>query len=125
VKIVFALAVGIFFGTGSYLLLKRDLLRVVGGVILLSNAANLFLMAAGLSRGSAPMLPAKGPLSDPLVQSMTLTAVVITFGVAALLLSLVFRVYTSHETIDLRALSEAEEEDREKAQSEKPEREPV
>jgi multicomponent Na+:H+ antiporter subunit C len=110
---LFALAVAVCFGAGSYLLLKRDLLRVVAGVIVLSNAASLFVIGSGLSRGRAPILPVEGPVSDPLSQSMALTAVVITFGAAGLLLGLVWRVYTSHGTIDQGDLRDAEEREKE------------
>ncbi|MEJ7761845.1 MAG: NADH-quinone oxidoreductase subunit K [Thermomicrobiales bacterium] len=110
---LFAVAVAILFGSGAYLLLKHDLVRVVIGMVLISNAANLFIISAGLSRGQAPIYPlADGePVSDPLVQAMTLTAIVISFGVAALLLALVYRVYTSHLSLDLDELAEADERD--------------
>ena len=100
--LAFALATAVLFGAGAYLLLQRDLLRVVAGIILISNAATLFIASAGLTRGAAPIypLPADRPVSDPLVQAMALTAIVITFGVSALLLSLVYRVYTAHEAAD-------------------------
>ena len=100
--LAFALATAVLFGAGAYLLLQRDLLRVVAGIILISNAATLFIVSAGLTRGAAPIypLPADRPVSDPLVQAMALTAIVITFGVSALLLSLVYRVYTAHEAAD-------------------------
>jgi multicomponent Na+:H+ antiporter subunit C len=69
---------------------------VVAGIILISNAVTFFIIAAGLTRGAAPIypLPEGRPVSDPLVQAMALTAIVITFGVTALLLSLVYRVST-------------------------------
>jgi len=113
VTLLFAVAVAILFGSGAYLLLKHDLVRVVIGMVLISNAANLFIISAGLSRGQAPIYPlADGePVSDPLVQAMTLTAIVISFGVAALLLALVYRVYTSHLSLDLDELAEADERD--------------
>lgn len=97
--LIFALAVATLFGTGAYLLLKRDLIRVVAGIILISNSVTLFILSLGLTRGAAPIypLPDDAPISDPLVQSMALTAIVITFGVSALLLSLVYRVSTAHE----------------------------
>jgi len=75
-------------------------------MVLISNAANLTLMASGLSRGSAPLHPLdEDRVADPLVQAMTLTAIVIGFGVTALLLALSYRVYTSHATVDLDDLS--------------------
>ena len=109
--LVISLAVAVLIGTGSYLLLKHDLVRVVIGMLLISNGANLFIMSSGLSRGAAPIypLPEDGEVADPLVQAMTLTAIVITFGVAALLLSLIYRVYVAHATLDTDTLAEAEE----------------
>lgn len=113
VTLVYAAAVAVLFGAGAYLLLKHDLIRVVAGMVLISNAANLFIMAAGLTEGPAPIYPLADEerFADPLVQAMTLTAIVISFGVAALLLSLVYRVYTSHLSLDLEDLGEAEERD--------------
>ncbi len=106
-----SLAVAVLFTSGAFLVLKHDLIRVVVGMVLISNAANLFIMSAGLTQGPEPIypLPVGEAIADPLVQAMTLTAIVIGFGVAALLLSLVYRVYTSHLTVDLTTLGEAEE----------------
>lgn len=91
-----SLVIAVLFGSGAFLLLKRDLIRVVGGVILLSNAVNLFIVASGLSRGREPIypLPAGQTVSDPLVQALVLTAIVIGFGTVAVLLGLIYRVYT-------------------------------
>lgn len=108
--LLLSLAVAVLFGAGCYLLLKDDLIRLVIGMALVGNAANLFIMAAGLQRGIAPILPIDGNASDPLVQAMTLTAIVISFGVTMLVLSLVYRVYVSHASVNLRQLSHAEEE---------------
>src|SRR5680860_1527609 len=103
-----SLTIAVIFGSAAYLMLKRDLIRVITGMILLGNAANLFIMAAGLREGQAPTLPSDHDLSDPLVQAMTLTAIVISFGVATLVLSVVYRVYDSHHSVDLRRLGSAE-----------------
>lgn len=90
-----AAVIAVLFGSGAFLLVKRDLVRVVGGVILISNAANLYIVAAGLSRGVEPIYPLPGGerISDPLVQALVLTAIVITFGTAAVLLGLIYQVY--------------------------------
>ncbi len=127
-----AVAVAVLFGSGAYLMLQRDLIRLVVGMVLISNAANLFIMGAGLTKGVPPIYPlaADEAVSDPLVQAMTLTAIVIGFGVAALLVSLVYRVYTSHLSLDLDDLSAAEEreeaaKDRQPLPSSPPSREPV
>jgi multicomponent Na+:H+ antiporter subunit C len=107
--VLFAATVGLLFGSGAYLLLKPDLFRIVVGIVLVANAANLTLIASGLGRGRSPVLPTGGEtVSDPLVQAMTVTAIVIGLAVTALLLSLAYRVYTSHRTVDLDELSHAE-----------------
>jgi multicomponent Na+:H+ antiporter subunit C len=108
--LAFAATVGILFGAGSYLVLKRDLFRVVIGVVVIANAANVALMSAGRTRGSAPIHDAEPPVSDALPQALTLTAVVIGFATAALLFAIVYRVYRAHETVDFVDLSREEAE---------------
>ena len=123
-NVILSLAVATLFGVGAFLLLKRDLIRVIMGMILISNAAILFTVAAGLSRGNAPILPIPEgtSFSDPLVQALALTAIVINFGVTILLLVLVYQVWVTHRSIDQEALRDAEE--RELADFEKHQRGP-
>ncbi|MDQ4077319.1 MAG: sodium:proton antiporter [Chloroflexota bacterium] len=124
--LLLSLVVGILFGSGTFLMMKRDLLRVVAGVLLISNASILLIMSAGLSRGSAPIYPlAEGTrVSDPLVQALALTAIVISFGATALLLSIVYRVYLAHHSVDQEGLLEQETRDEvEREQEMEPERE--
>lgn len=102
------------FGTGAYLMLKRDLIRLIAGMILIGNSANLFIMSSALRRGEAAILPADSTMADPLVQAMVLTAIVISFATSALALVLVYRVYTSHYSVDLQRLSAAEEQQSER-----------
>ena len=123
-----ALAVSVVFASGTFLLLQRDLVRVVVGIVLISNSAVLFIISAGLTSGGAPIHPLEGAgsVSDPLVQAMALTALVIGFGVAALLLAMVYRLYTAHRTVDTEEIADAEmreAEDLERAED--PEREEV
>jgi multicomponent Na+:H+ antiporter subunit C len=84
--ILVSLAIAFLFATGAYLMLKRDLIRLIAGMMLIGNAANLFIMASGLRRGVTPILPLDERASDPLVQAMVLTAIVISFAVGALAL---------------------------------------
>jgi multicomponent Na+:H+ antiporter subunit C len=109
--ILMSVVVALMFASGSYLLLKRDFIKVVGGVVLISNAANLFIMTAGLSRGDEPIYPLGegAAISDPLVQAMTLTAIVISFGISALLISMIYRVYLTHRSVDIEQISDIEE----------------
>jgi len=108
---IFALVIAVLFATGVLLLLKRDLIRLVVGLVLISNAANLFIVASSLARGTAPIYPlAEGEaVSDPLAQALVLTAVIIGFGTTTLVLALVYRVYTTHGTLDQKDLREEEE----------------
>lgn len=123
-----ALAVSVVFASGTFLLLQRDLVRVVVGIILISNSAVLFIISAGLTRGEAPIHPVEGAgsVSDPLVQAMALTALVIGFGVAALLLAMVYRLYIAHRTVDTEEIADAEMREAEALErAEDPEREEV
>lgn len=106
-----SLGIAVVFGSGAYLLLKHDFIKVIAGIVLVSNSANLFIMASGLSRGDEPIYPLVNgdSVSDPLVQAMTLTAIVIGFGVTALMISLVYRVYQTHQSVDIEQLSDIEE----------------
>jgi multicomponent Na+:H+ antiporter subunit C len=110
-NLVFALAAAALFGTGAYLLLSRDLVRVVLGVVIVSQAAVLTLMAAAIVRGAAPIHPLPDePVSDPLSQAMALTAIVIGMAVTALLLTLVLRVTVAFRSRRLDELAETEAE---------------
>ena len=109
--VVFALAASMVFGVGSYLLLSRDLVRVVLGVVLMSHSAVLTVIAAGVTRGRAPIYPLDGQsVSDPLSQAMALTAIVIGLAVTVLLLVLVFRVVHAFRSRDLDEVAEEEAE---------------
>lgn len=93
--VVLVLAVAILYGTGVYLLLQRNLSRIVIGLALLGHGANLLLLMAGGRAGEAPLIGGEGgPYSDPLPQALALTAIVITFGVSAYLLAMAFRSWT-------------------------------
>ncbi|MEG3616298.1 Na(+)/H(+) antiporter subunit C [Isoptericola haloaureus] len=95
---VLVLAVGVLCGAGVYLLLERPLTRVLLGFILLSNGVNLMLLVAGGRAGASPIVGNAGdePMSDPLAQAMTLTAIVITLGLSAFILALAYRSWQLH-----------------------------
>ena len=105
-----ALVFAVVFASGTFLLLQRDLTRVLVGIILISNSAVFFIIAAGLTRGVAPIHPLEGAgsVSDPLVQAMALTALVIGFGTASLLLAMVYRLHVSHRTVDAEEIADYE-----------------
>lgn len=109
-SLVLASTAGGLFAAGTFLLLRRDVLRVVWGVALVSQAANVYLVSiSGVGEGSAtspPVLAGTGgeaPVTaDPVVQALVLTAIVISFGTTALALGLTYRAYQENETMDIQ-----------------------
>ncbi|WP_332898597.1 MULTISPECIES: sodium:proton antiporter [unclassified Haladaptatus] len=104
----FALAavLGLLFALGTFLVLRRDIVRVVWGVTIISQSANVYLVTMGGLSGSVPILShgahgEVGAVTDPLVQALVLTAIVIGFGTTAFALVLTYRVHQEHGTIDL------------------------
>lgn len=109
--LVFAIAAAVVFGAGSYLVLTNDLVRVVAGMVLISQSAILVVIASGLTRGAAPILPTGDEQpSDALVQAMALTAIVIGLAVTALLLAIVARVRARLSSLEVRELARDEAE---------------
>ncbi|HWL59951.1 MAG TPA: Na(+)/H(+) antiporter subunit C [Microbacteriaceae bacterium] len=84
----------VLYACGIYLILERSLTRVLVGFILASNATTLLLIIVAGPGGSAPIIgPDSDPggFADPLPQALVLTAIVISFGVTAFLLALIYR----------------------------------
>jgi multicomponent Na+:H+ antiporter subunit C len=105
---VLAGVLGVLFALGTFLVLRRDVVRVVWGVTIISQSANVYLVTMGGLSGSVPVLGHGGGhgVTDPLVQALVLTAIVIGFGTTAFALVLTYRVYEEHGTIDLLKLGE-------------------
>ncbi len=99
-------------------LVKRSLIKVVIGLSILDSGVNLLLISIGyIKSGTAPIFSPgllKGmPLTlanikklsegmvDPVPQALVLTAIVIGFGVTAVALSLVIRLYRHHQTLNI------------------------
>ena len=95
--------VAILYTAGVYLLLDRSLTRVLLGVLVLGNATNLLVISAGGPFGAAALVgrAPEAAMSDPLVQALVLTAIVITLGVAAFLLSIIHRTWSLDREDDL------------------------
>lgn len=92
--VALAVVVGVLYATGTYLLLQRTLTRIVIGLVLLGHGANVLLLMVGGLPGAPPLSGPQGPpadAADPLPQALVLTAIVISFGVVAFLLTLAYR----------------------------------
>lgn len=92
-SLVLIIAIGVLYGVGTYLILQRNLSRIVIGLAALAHGANLMLLVAGGRAGAPPLVldGQSGAVADPLPQALALTAIVITFGVTAFLLALTYR----------------------------------
>ncbi len=93
-EVVLALIIGALTAGGVYLLLQRRSFSVILGLSLLSYAVNLFIFASGrIALNAVPIVGAGGVHTDPLPQALVLTAIVISFGMTAVLLMLALGSY--------------------------------
>lgn len=87
-ELLVASAIGILTAGGIYLMLRQRTFPVIVGLSLLSYAVNVFLFTTGrLAPGLPPIIdPAATGYTDPLPQALVLTAIVISFGMTAVIL---------------------------------------
>ncbi|WP_435099950.1 sodium:proton antiporter [Halorubrum sp. N11] len=108
-SVALAVAVGGLFAVGTFLLLQRDLVRIVLGVAVVSQATFVYLIAmGGIDEGTQTLVPVLEDhgsealeIADPVVQALVLTAIVISFGTTALALVLAYRAYDENEAMDV------------------------
>lgn len=94
-ELLVASAIGILTAAGLYLVLRLRTFPVIMGVSLLTYAVNVFLFASGrLTVGASPIL-VKGveTYTDPLPQALVLTAIVISFGMTAVIVMIALGAY--------------------------------
>jgi multicomponent Na+:H+ antiporter subunit C len=89
--------VGVLVASGVYMLLERSIIKMLLGLLLMSNGINLLILTVSGRIGSAPIVGTQSTvhdeMSDPLAQAMILTSIVITMGIAAFVLALTYRSY--------------------------------
>lgn len=106
-EMILAVVIGGLYAAGFYQMMRRGLVKLVIGLALLSQAANLLIFtASGLRSRQSPLVPDGAPVpqelvADPLPQALILTAIVIGFGVIAFTLALFHIAYRSVGTDDL------------------------
>ncbi|MHA1180088.1 MAG: sodium:proton antiporter [Alphaproteobacteria bacterium] len=100
----------VLLGVGIYAIsCKKNLIKVIVGVIVIDYAVNLFLVLQGYrANGSAPILERGQTASafaeasvDPLPQALVLTSIVIGLGVLALMVAIALRIHEKYGTFDL------------------------
>lgn len=110
---VFAIAFGVMMAVAAYLLMSRNILRIVLGLLVLGNAANLSIFIAGRMDSRIPPLVPSGETAlvggaNPLPQALILTAIVISFALVAFTVVLFESAHRRLETLDADAMREAE-----------------
>ncbi|MCL6284087.1 Na+/H+ antiporter subunit C [Ruegeria sp. 2012CJ41-6] len=105
-ELLLATAVGVLTASGIYLIMRKRTFPVILGLSQLTYAVNVFLFATGrLALHQPPILNkyAEVTYADPLPQALVLTAIVISFGMTAVIVMLALSAYLSSrdDRIDL------------------------
>ena len=101
-SLLFAASVGALFAGGAYLILRRQPIKLILGLGLLTHGVNLLIFGSSADKtGAPPIIPDKAafqgdisPFVDPLPQALILTAIVISFGITAFIVMLINRRHT-------------------------------
>ncbi len=91
-------------------LTRKNLIRIVISLDVIDLGVNIFLITIGYIRdgrapiyvvGSSSLSDQASRMVDPLPQSLVLTAIVIGFGVTAVALTLIMRLYEKRKTVEV------------------------
>lgn len=113
-ELLVASAIGTMTAGGVYLMLRLRTFPVILGLALLSYAVNVFLFSSGrLSIDMSPILSKYGDpsYSDPLPQALVLTAIVISFGMTAVLVMISLGAYLEADNDEIDIEPEITDED--------------
>jgi multicomponent Na+:H+ antiporter subunit C len=114
-ELVLVFLIGILYASGVYMMLRRSMVKLLIGIILLGNGANMLIFLLGrITKGKPPVIPDdasvfEGLYADPVPQALVLTAIVISFGVQAFAIVLLKRVYLLVNSDDLDDLNTPDE----------------
>jgi multicomponent K+:H+ antiporter subunit C len=103
-ELMLAGSLGLLTAVGLWLLLRARSFDVILGLTLLSYAVNVFIFLMERVRIGVPPIidkavaPTLANYADPLPQALVLTAIVISFGMTALLLVIALRTYAQTGT---------------------------
>lgn len=99
------------FSLGIYCILrKRNIIKIIVGIILSEYAVNLFfILVAYRTEGRAPILMPGAKqmvMVDPLPHAVVLTSIVIGLATTALLVAIAMRIYEKYGTFDITKIQE-------------------
>jgi multicomponent Na+:H+ antiporter subunit C len=109
-EILISILVGCLYASGIYMLLRRSIVKMIIGLILLGNGVNLLIfLLGGISKGKPPIIASGvSSFADPVPQALILTAIVISFGLQAFAIILIQRVFEILQTDDLDMIQKLE-----------------
>ena len=104
---LFSILAGVLVAGAIYLMLDRNMVKFLFGLILLSNAANFVIFSSGRVQEGRPAFIPQGHSVPPdvvanaLPQALILTAIVIGFGLLSFALVLAYRAYQEIGCVDM------------------------
>jgi multicomponent Na+:H+ antiporter subunit C len=112
-EILLSALIGLLYAGGVYLILRRNIVKFIIGIIFLSNATNMLVF---LSAGIVPGRPVftdditqnMNQLADPLPQALVLTAIVIGLGVVLFTIALKYKFFSATSIDDMDQLKNTE-----------------
>lgn len=101
----------VLFSLGIYCILrKRNIIKIIIGVIIIEYAINLFfILVAYRMGGRSPILSQEANIQnmvDPLPQALVLTSIVIGLATTALLVAIAIKIYEKYGTFDITKIRE-------------------
>lgn len=114
-EILLAIMTGILYAAGIYLILRRSLVKLIIGIVILGNGVNLLIfLMGGLVKGRPPLIPEdgymlEGVFADPVPQALILTAIVISFGLQSFAIVLIKRAYKVLKTDDIDTMNKTDD----------------
>lgn len=113
-ELLVASAIGILTAVGIYLVLRMRTFPVILGLSLMSYAVNVFLFVSGRMVVNQPPIlrDAAEGYTDPLPQALVLTAIVISFGMTAVIVIIALASYLSGQSDSVNGIEVAPEDQR-------------
>ncbi|MDO4727521.1 MAG: Na+/H+ antiporter subunit C [Bacteroidota bacterium] len=110
-ELLLVLLVGVLYSAGIFMILRRSMVKLLLGLLLIGNGANILIfLMGGLTKGKPPIISDNqksfvDAYADPVPQSLILTAIVISFALTAFAIILLKKVYVTTGSDDLDSLN--------------------